>query len=465
MSSQVKEIIEDFIRYLARATQVSHHYGKDHRIALNAIDDLFEVIDTILIDRDFIVIGIIGDEIAFEKKPLLKSSRNRTAFIKRLKELGVEKIRFSLGIRKYEITELINVLAGHITFSGIVNDIQTYFLSKNIKHIQFERLNISENIDDFNDLDQFTQTCYTEGLQFLQDTSEKLLEDKPINMENLRKISANLVKSILFNENLLLLLASIKMNSEDLIIHNLNVCVLTLMQAEMLGLEKKYLLRISEAALLHNLGDIIESKRNSKKKKKFMHSDEIRSFHADKGAKILLDTKGIHILAPIVSFEYHIKYNKSGISWNLFRENLNLVSMMIAISKFYDNNRRKSFFDESSRPENVYNEMISRSGKDFHPDLLQNFFTGLGVYPSGTLVELSNHEIGMVIQRSIMEVKRPKVQILYDKQGNKYEHPNLVNLREKDNRGKYRLSILNSVHPEKNIKMPSEYSKMQTLER
>ncbi|MEJ2627783.1 MAG: hypothetical protein P8078_04425, partial [bacterium] len=232
MSSQVKEIIEDFIRYLARATQVSHHYGKDHRITLNAIDDLFEVIDTILIDRDFIVIGIIGDEIAFEKEPLLKSSRNRTAFIKRLKELGVEKIRFSLGIRKYEITELINVLAGHITFSGIINDIQTYFLSKNIKHIQFEKLNITENIDDFNDLDQFTQTCYTEGLQFLQETSEELLEDKPINMENLRKISANLVKSILFNENLLLLLASIKMNSEDLIIHNLNVCVLTLMQAE-----------------------------------------------------------------------------------------------------------------------------------------------------------------------------------------------------------------------------------------
>lgn len=461
MPDNIKEKIEDFIRYMARATQVSRHYGKDHRITINAIDDLFEVIDTILIDRDFIVIGIIGDEIAFEKEPLLKSSQNRAAFIKRLKELGIEKIRFSLGIRKFEINELICVLADHISFSGIIDDIQTYFLSKNIKHIQFEKLNITENIDDFNDLEQFTKICYADGLDFLQEASDDVLHDKPINMKNLRKISSNLVKSILFNENLLLLLASIKMNNEDLLIHNLNVCVFTLMQAEMIGIEKKLLVRISEAALLHNLGDIIESKREGNQRNDFLHSDEIRSFHADKGAKILLYTDGIHILAPIVSFEHHIKYNKSGISWNLFKKNLNLVSMMIAIAKYYDNSRRKSFFDESSRPENVYKDMMNRSGKDFHPDLLKNFFTGLGVYPSGTLVELSNHEIGLVIQRSIIDLKRPKVKILYDKHGNRYKHSNIVNLREQDNRGEYRLSILKSVFPEKNIQIPSKYIKMK----
>lgn len=465
MPAGIKEQIEDFIRYLARAAQVSHHYGKNHRITHNAIDDLFEVLDTILIDRDNVVIGIIGDEIAFEKEPLLKPSKNRTAFIERLKELGIEKLRFSLGIRKFEITEFINVLGGHVKFSGIIDDLQTYFLSKNIKHIQLEKLNITENIDDFNDLDHFTQTCYIEGLEFLQETSEDLMQDKPINMDNLRKISSNLVKSVLFNENLLLLLASIKINREDLLIHNLNVCVFTLMQAEMLGLEKKFLVQIGEASLLHNLGDIIESKNRDNGSSGFIHTDNIRSFQADKGAKVLLETKGIHILSPIVSFEHHMKYDKSGISWNLFKENLNLVSMMIAISKFYDTHRRKSPFEDSSRPENVYKEMMKLSGKDFHPDLLKNFFTGLGVYPSGTLVELSNHEIGLVIQRSIIDIERPKVKILYDKNGNKYDHSNLVNLREKDYRGKYRLSILRSILPDKKIKLPSTYEQLAETEK
>jgi len=465
MPPKNKEQIEDFIRYLARAAQVSHHYGRDHRITLNAIDDLFEVLDTILIDSNHIVIGVIGDEIAFEKEPLLKSSKNRASFIERLKELGIEKIRFSLGIRRFEITEFIDILGGHIKFSGIIDDIQTCFLSKNIKHIQLERLNIKENIDDFNDLDHFTQTCFTEGLQFLQDTSEDLLQDRPINMNNLRKISSNLVKSILFNENLLLLLASIKINKEDLLIHNLNVCVFTLMQAEMIGLEKKFLVHVGEASLLHNLGDIIESKNNDNNLSDFIHSDDIRTFQADKGAKVLLETKGIHILSPIVSFEHHIKYDKSGLSWNLFGKNLNLISMMIAISKFYDTHRRKSPFEESSAPENVYKDMMKCSGKDFHPDLLKNFFTGLGVYPSGTLVELSNHEIGLVIQRSIMDIERPKVKILYDKNGNKYENSNLVNLQEKDYRGKYRLSIVRSVLPDKKIQIPSTYTNMAEAEK
>ncbi|MFO7889985.1 MAG: hypothetical protein R6V04_06565 [bacterium] len=459
MENKNTDKIEDLIRCLARASQASHHYGKDHRITLSAINDLFEVLDIILIDRDYIVIGIIGDEIAFENEPLFKSSRSWEAFIQDLKELGIEKIRFSLGIRKYEIIEFINVLGGHITFTDIIDNIQTYLLSKNIKHIQLEKLNIKEKIDDFNDLDHFTQTSFNEGLQFLQETSEGLANKNPINMQILRKISSNLVKSILFNENLLLLLASIKINQEDLLIHNLNVCVFTLMQAEMLGLEKKFLVQIGEAALMHNLGDIIESKSDEKDGKYFSNTDGIRSFQADKGAKVLLETKGMHILAPIVSFEHTIKYDQTGISWKLFGENLNLISMMIAISKFYDNNRRKSSLDESSRPENVYEDMMSRSGKDFHPVLLKNFFTGLGVYPAGTLVELSNHEIGLVIQRSIMDIRRPKVKILYDKNGNKYEHTNLVNLREKNLKGEYRLSIIHSVVPEKQIQIPSDYTR------
>lgn len=456
----IKELVIDFIRYLARATQISHHYGRDHRITEDAIDDLFEVLDTVLIDRDNIVIGIIGDEIVFEKEPLLKSSKTRSAFIQQMKELGIEKIRFSLGVRRFEISEFINILGGHVTFSGIIDDIQTYFLSKNIKHIQLERLNITENIDDFNDLDHFTQTCFTEGLQFLQDTSEDLSHDKSIKSNNLRKISSNLVKSILFNENLLLLLASIKINQEDLLMHNLNVCIFTLMQAEMLGMKKKLLVQIGEAALLHNLGDIIESNRVEKDANSFLNNDDIRSFRADKGAKVLLETKGIHILTPIVSFEHNIKYDQTGISWKLFGEDLNLISMMIAISKYYDNSRRKSPLDESSRPEYVYEDMMNRSGKDFHPELLKNFFTGLGVYPAGTLVELTNHEIGLVIQRSIMNIKRPKVKILYDKDGNKYEYSNLINLQEKNVKGEYRLSILRSVFPEKQIQMPSNYKKM-----
>lgn len=461
MTLDVKDQVEDFIRYLARATQISRNYGKKHRMTLGALNDLYETLDTILFDRDNIVVGVIGDEIAFEKEPLFKLSRTNESFIQLLKKLGIEKLQFSLEIKKYEIEEFVNALAGHITFSGFTKDIQSYLLTKNVKHIQVERIHIKDNKDDYKDLDQLTQNCLKNGISFLEETTEAVEHDQPIDMKSLRKISSNLVKSMLYNANLLLLLASIRFNKEDLLVHNLNVCVFTLMQAEMLGLEKGFLVHIGEAALLHNMGDLIDAQGNDKNNKALSASNsDIRSFRADKGAKTLLQTKGIHVLAPITSFEYHIKYDRSGISWKIFGEKLNLVSMMIAISKFYDTERRKSPYEKESRPENVYKEMKKRSGKDFHPDLLKNFFSGLGVYPPGTLVELDSGEICLVIQRSILKIKRPKVEILYDKSGDKYRHSSLINLQDIDQRGEYRLSIVRSVSPNKEIQLPEKYTKM-----
>jgi HD-GYP domain-containing protein (c-di-GMP phosphodiesterase class II) len=231
-----------------------------------------------------------------------------------------------------------------------------------------------------------------------------------------------------------------------------------MLQAELLGIEQKYLMDIGTAALLHNIGSLSFDHAQTKKGLASLTEDlDEHSWKNLQGARILLDSEGVSNLAAIAAFEHSIPYNLKGLPKRRFGRELNLVSMMIAIANYYDKLRRKPIYYEEGGPERIYKEMISLAGERFHPDLTNNFFTAIGVYPPGTLVELDSGEIGLVIQANILDVKRPQVEILYNIQGDKLEDPIIVNLMEKDRKGQYRWSIVKSIQPLKQDMIPEKY--------
>jgi HD-GYP domain-containing protein (c-di-GMP phosphodiesterase class II) len=332
----------------------------------------------------------------------------------------------------------------------------------NIKHIQIGEIGYLE--DEFQQqntesIEAFTKKTFEEGVECLEKIAEEIKLNQPLDMNYLRHLVSGLVKSILINKNLLLMLTSIKLHDEDKFVHNLNVCVFTLLQAEMLGLEHKYLVEIAVASLLYNIGNLAQSSKDTKQEEQRNRIRLDKKCTADSwGAKILLETENIGTLAPIAAFEHNIPYSSSGYPNKIYGEKLNLISMMIAISRRYDTLRRNRTYYENGGPEKVHYEMMQCSGKDFHPDLLRNFFSAIGVYPPGSLVELDNKEVGLVIQTSILDIRRPQVEILYDGQGGRYQEPPIINLLEKDNKGQYRWTIMKSISPLGKFKIPEKFS-------
>ncbi|MGB3242175.1 MAG: HD domain-containing phosphohydrolase, partial [Candidatus Omnitrophota bacterium] len=241
--------------------------------------------------------------------------------------------------------------------------------------------------------------------------------------------------------------------------HGVNVAVFTLLQAEALGLEEHFLSDIGTASLLHDSGRLMELSDIPADKVDLTEEEQKRIAELDvEGAKTLLDTPGISKLAAIVAYEHNINYDMSGYPKKLYGKNLNLVSMMINISEYYDKLKRNEKYQKEGGTEKIYEDMMALSGKKFNPDLLNNFFNLMGVYPPGTLVELDTKEIALVIQPSTLDIRRPQVEVLYDKNGNKYEEPAIINLMEKDKKEKFKKSIIKSIAPMDKFKMPEKYS-------
>ena len=124
------------------------------------------------------------------------------------------------------------------------------------------------------------------------------------------------------------------------------------------------------------------------------------------------------------------------------------MSMMITIASYYDRLRSSSEYQVNEGLEKIYVKMQSMSDKSFHPDLLGNFFNVIGIFPPGTLVELDNGDVGVVIRNSMVDLYRPTIEVIYDSAGEKYSESRTINLLERDQNGNFPREIRRSLAPD-----------------
>jgi len=454
-SVSMRSRVETFIVRLAKAVNTFSIYRGGHRLTQDIIRDVSGHAAQILSLRPEIVIGIIAEEIAFEKKPFIGLSARLGDFILNLKNRGFKKITFLEGLDEAELTRFITILAEKPHSDDHFENIRGTFEKEQIRHIRIGQISIEEEellLYGISDTGGVVKKTIQKGIEVLEKQIAHVHQNESIDIESIRLVSAALVNCLFVNKSLLLMLTSIKLLDEKKYIQNLIVCVFTLLQAEILGLDKKYFMDIASAALLHNFGALTTDTEPESGQPGMTENGG----GSVEGARILMETTGISPLAPLAALEADCPYDRSRALNMMYGKGLNLVSMMIAIAKDYNRLRNSPDHMGDGGVEGVYDRMLALAGKRFHADLLNNFFSAVGVFPPGTLVQLDTEEVALVIRSSLIDVRRPQVELLYDARGDRYPEKRLVSLLERDSRGRYARSIEKSIVPSMHYKIPAE---------
>jgi putative nucleotidyltransferase with HDIG domain len=86
---------------------------------------------------------------------------------------------------------------------------------------------------------------------------------------------------------------------------------------------------------------------------------------------------------------------------------------------------------------------------DFQGELVEEFIQAIGIYPAGTLVELSSGEIAVVAAEYRTRRLRPKVMVLLDEEKKPLDNIKIIDLlTEKETAGGEPLEIVNSLEPD-----------------
>jgi putative nucleotidyltransferase with HDIG domain len=413
--------IESCFKDLISCLQTARLYPSWHPEFKKAIEKAFLNLQEALAERQDVVLGIVGEELAFDKEIFFELSKTVKPIILYLKDRGIERIEFYRGLKIEELGKFITFLTARkeelkheppeeLALLGIKN-----IVAGKIK-VQGAAPTISAGETGMGDVGKVVSylSTYEETLGKVGDSLEKVLNQEEIDHLALRFTIGNVLENLVGRYQEFLNFATIKRYDLRTYSHIINVSILSMYFASKVGFSKEQVLEIGIAALFHDIGKLYISRRILKKPSRLTDEEftAIKS-HVVVGAEILLKyVDNLGVLPAVVCFEHHLKFNLSGYPKITYPQKPHTASLIVTICDVYDALSQRRNYKNDYPPKMIYDLMMGEKGTTFEPRLLDIFFKIFGVWPLGTIVSLSDGRIAVVRQINEDDIFSPVVEVV-----------------------------------------------------
>jgi HD-GYP domain-containing protein (c-di-GMP phosphodiesterase class II) len=346
-------------------------YAADHPQVARYLERAHDQLMQVLASQSDITFLILDDDVVVDNQALTSKTPHLAQFIQMLKQCAIERLSFSSDVTLEELVQLARDLAS--TEQEVVRSTPGIKLGKvrvRSEPDPSEAVLTPETKQRLADLALFRQR----SLDDLKDLYHQIRTSRDISPLGLGEMVQGFLQGMLHNVNPLKMLASLKSSDEYTFTHAINVCILTMAQAESLGISGRILHDIGIAAAMHDAGKMFVSDDILNKPEKLTDEEwtHMRA-HAAQGAQYILRLEKIPKLAFLAALEHHIRYDGTGYP-NLGKEwRPNIVSQMIAIADLFDAMRSRRPYKEPKPDALIIKILQEESGSTFNPELVQNF--------------------------------------------------------------------------------------------
>ncbi|MDH5633239.1 MAG: HD-GYP domain-containing protein [Gammaproteobacteria bacterium] len=244
----------------------------------------------------------------------------------------------------------------------------------------------------------------------IYDIMEDVRLGRSINAEGAKQVVGEMTESIVRNPDAMICFSQLKNRDEYTALHSLRVCILALVFGRHLGLPKEGLNVLGIGALLHDVGKMKISTELINKPGKLSKEEfeEIKS-HVPLGVEILDVARGIPRAAVDVARFHHERYDGTGYSGGRTGQEISLFGQIGGIVDCYDAITSDRSYHIGMSSHEALRRMYEWRNRNFDPGMIEQFIQCMGVYPIGSLVEMSTGSIGVVATINRTRRLRPKV--------------------------------------------------------
>ncbi|MFZ6751031.1 HD-GYP domain-containing protein [Undibacterium sp. Ren11W] len=204
-----------------------------------------------------------------------------------------------------------------------------------------------------------------------------------------------------------------KIAGEDAYYHSLNVSVLAMILGKELALPPEDIKALGIGCLFHDIGKIEIPDRIVNKHSALSRAEQnLLQQHCQYGVAIA-EKMGLSKAVREIILQHHEYADGSGYPQQLRLEQIGHLARIACIINAYDKLCNHPNPAESLTPYEALALMFKQQRKLYDPAILNMFIRCMGVYPPGTLVELSDGTPGMVVSNTAGMPLRPSV-LIYD---------------------------------------------------
>lgn len=237
---------------------------------------------------------------------------------------------------------------------------------------------------------------------------------EPIDITPLAAVAEEMVDTMFTHGDAMLCLARIRAKDAYLMEHSMNVAILLANFGRYLGLERNVLKELTLGGLLHDVGKIMTPDEVLNKPGKLTDEEfGVMRQHVVHSYDILSNTAGITPTMLEVAANHHERLDGTGYPQRLKGEQLSLYTRMSGIVDVYDAVTADRVYKQGMQPTQAFRILLKGVDLHFDADLVTRFIKCMGVYPVGTLVQLSNQRLAIVMQRNEQQPLKPVVKVIY----------------------------------------------------
>ena len=197
--------------------------------------------------------------------------------------------------------------------------------------------------------------------------------------------------------------------------HALNVGVVSLLVGRALGLSEDDLLDVGVGALMHDVGkhDLADRYRHADPHQGAVEQATYREHVARglaQGQRMALSPGALSVLA-----QHHEHADGSGFPRQLTGDRMSLAARIVAVANRYDNLCNPASRAVAMTPHEAVATLFAQGRSCFDAGALNAFIRVVGVYPAGSLVQLTDDRYAMVVAVNSSRPLKPRV-LVHDPQ-------------------------------------------------
>ncbi|MEX0828728.1 MAG: HD domain-containing phosphohydrolase [Nitrospirales bacterium] len=285
----------------------------------------------------------------------------------------------------------------------------------------YELLDRREDYHEFYDHLRKVEGAYQKALSQGQELFQQLSGRRPAGLKTGDAMISNIMQALNNPKTAMSLIDLVGSNGVawGLSEHAINVCTLSLLIGRQFSLDDEVLLELGRGALFHDVGY-----RALPMKVKFqaggmkVEADpELRFLHPEMGGQLMASFLNAGPLFVEIIAQHHERLDGSGFPKGLGREDLSRLTRIVMVADHYDELCNAPSPETSLNPHAALSRLyrhVVRKGESskFCDRVVQALVQAIGVYPPGSLVELSDGFLGIVSSINVHQATKPIV-LLY----------------------------------------------------
>lgn len=259
----------------------------------------------------------------------------------------------------------------------------------------------------------------SEAHESLERCIEEVMDDlqarRSLDLPKLRDGIDAMIDSILRNPSAFAWLREIKRKDSYSYQHAMGCAIWSASFGRHLGLEKAELQSLALGGLLCDVGKTRMPLELLARQGPLTDEEaELVHRHVQHGLEIVENTPGLPPEIVEMVATHHERYDGSGYPFGLKGSQIPIFGRIMGLVDSYDAMTCIRPYAHSRSPHQAVNELYEQRGTLFQPELVEQFIQSCGIYPTGSLVELSTGQVGVVTEVHSLKRLRPRVMLLLD---------------------------------------------------